>query len=139
MSNVFLNEGELPFKMLSGNEMEVIVANIENLDRLSEDGWKKKKDKALHPGSVYRTRPQKDCFGWSSVAPMWKHLRRDKSGQVFLYDTKPVLNSTEKWWECCDDAGGVAVEISDLFSSYKNNGMPWNEMILDRPESEEDL
>ena len=134
MSNVFLNEDKIPFLKLRSEDMKVLVDNIENLHILDNgtDSWVEKTvHNAISMNSIYRTRPQKDSFDWPPIAPEWKHLRRDESGQVFLYVAKPVLGSTQ--WNSID---GFAVNITGLSSSYKNNGMPWNEMILDRPESE---
>lgn len=71
----------------------------------------------------------KDSIDWSHVHEDLKYLRVKEDGEAYLFDKEPQLLSEEGPWIY----SGIAVNIDNIFSSYKRGNIPWNKMILDRP------
>lgn len=89
--------------------------------------WATKPDGSFDGSKTYRARALvPDTIDWSHVAPEWKFMARDESGQVFLYDEKPEPDP-EGWhthgtWE-----------TATVFASYKRGTVAWQDSLVKRP------
>ena len=81
-------------------------------------------------GTTYRVKPQpltKPSIDWSAVAPEYKWLARDKSGNGHLYRYKPEIR--EKFWTYC--IGGCL--SAKFFASYHHGTCDWKDSLVERP------
>lgn len=81
---------------------------------------------------TYRVKLQpltKPSIDWSHVAPEYKWLARDGSGEGFLFTCKPrVVNSWR--WSGCDGK----LSRASAFASYTSGTCDWRDSLVGRPE-----
>ena len=78
---------------------------------------------------AYRIAATPDTIDWSHLAPEWRFVARDKNGLAWAYINKPDLKSAA--W-CAKGEYGSRVTTP----SFRNNGMPWDQSLIERPENE---
>ena len=84
---------------------------------------------AWNPDTTYRIAPRKPSIDWSHVAPEYKWLARDESGEVYLYTIEPEL-ARDVWI-----ARTMDLELrADTFSSLDPGTCDWWESLVRRPE-----
>jgi len=86
---------------------------------LSEPGW------SWHLAN-YRIATIPDSINWDHVAPEWKWMARDASGDAYLFTEEPRLK-TDAW-----GSSGYAVAL--CLSSYTRGTVDWQDSLVRRPE-----
>lgn len=76
----------------------------------------------------YRISTTPDSIDWSHVAPEWKFMARDESGNVFLYGSYP--RRCGNYW---GDHTSIFIQAK-YFSSYRRGTCDWKESLVRRPE-----
>ncbi|QFT69641.1 hypothetical protein FIU93_22850 [Labrenzia sp. THAF35] len=76
----------------------------------------------------YRVKPVvPDSIDWSHVAPQYKWMARDKSGDSHVFRSKPF--GQEHYW----GTGDYAIR-ADSFTSYTRGTTDWEDSLVERPE-----
>lgn len=70
-----------------------------------------------------------DSIDWSHVNKKFNFMARDSKGKAFLYENMPTLGKT-MWYELQRPVP------AELFSSYKQGDVPWDESLVERPKTE---
>jgi len=134
---MFLNEEKKPFHALSGDDMKVVVDAIHK--RIPVQIWELNRwfgvgvgNHDIHMSIIYRVPGRPDEIDWSAVHPDYNYMARDENGEVWLHLEKPSKHS-----DCWVSGGGLwiiqNISVDCVFSSYKNNGLPWDQSLVMRP------
>jgi len=102
-------------------------------------GWTESSSKKLFLGRAYRVKPTPDYFKWKDWPEKYNHFRRNQDGGLFLFTEEPKPSGRE-----CFSVGrwvpgaklGEMLFVPREYLGHEDNGMAWDEMILDRPEGE---
>lgn len=81
---------------------------------------------------IYRPCPKEpinDSIDWSHLHKDFKFIRVDVDERTYGYTHEP--HKSQCTWDC---RYKKPIRIDGIFSSYKRGNIPWDEMILDRPE-----
>lgn len=77
----------------------------------------------------YRVKPvEPDQIDWDQIHPMWKYMARDENGRVYLFEDKPKFYATN--WSV---EFGEYARIEQLFTSYKQGDVAWQDSLVTRP------
>lgn len=80
--------------------------------------------------SEYRIRPaDPDTIDWSHVAPRFKFMARDYSGNTYLYECKPKMTLIEFY---CNETDRLV--LADDYASFRRGSVDWSESLVCRPE-----
>ena len=91
--------------------------------------WYELPEPRFHDGNAYRIAPTPDTIDWSHLAPEWRFVTRDKSEIAWAYKSRPDLKNNH-WCARCEYGARV------ITPSYRKNGMPWDQSLIERPENE---
>lgn len=97
----------------------------------SKDKWHVTPTPAWFSDCTYRLRPEplRDIsLPWAALDARWKWAARDESGNVWIYDERPVTG-TALWKSGC-----LCLEVTGLFSDFDPGNKPWSESLIRRPE-----
>lgn len=73
---------------------------------------------------AYRIAPTPDTIDWSHVGPEWRFAKRDCFNIPWLSQINP------------DKFTGSFTRARVTTPSFRNNGMPWDQSLIERPENE---
>lgn len=81
----------------------------------------------------YRVAPPKpDEVDWSAIREEYRWIARQENGDAMAYPFKPfVLESG--WYSEYQKGQPLITTVSGFLSSYRNNGLPWRESLIERP------
>lgn len=83
--------------------------------------------------TVYRVKPiAPDWVDWDGIADRFQYMARDQSGTIFLYEDEPRIEQGSPVW-----TGFGACRIDLFYKGYKDNGGPWRNSLVVRPEATE--
>lgn len=85
-------------------------------------------DPAFNDLCAYRIALTPDTIDWSHLAPEWRFVARDDDNSPLLYQARPERNAVS--WAAYEPCARVTTP------SYRNNGMPWEQSLIERPENE---
>lgn len=81
----------------------------------------------------YRVKPTKpDWVDWDAIATRFKYMARDEDDHIFLYEEEPRIVEDSPVW-----TGFGACRIDLFYKGYKDNGGPWRNSLVVRPEATE--
>lgn len=93
------------------------------------EAWLEVNNPSWVDAHTYRARPAPavpDSIDWTHVAPEWKFMARDESGDVWLCDEIPSI--------CVNAWGGAPNGIrANAFASYKRGTISWQDSLMERP------
>lgn len=88
------------------------------------------KNPSWYADIMYRVKPEplKDIeLPWEVILPKFKWAARDKGGQVYVFEDRPVASSTRWTRTSACDYIGVEVLV------YEPGNKPWEESLIQRP------
>lgn len=74
--------------------------------------------------------PTPDKIDWRAIAPEYGWVARQQDNHAFLFKSKPELYG---WGWGIDSNDPTCVIPAIGFASYRNNGLPWRESLIERP------
>ena len=128
-----------PFGELSDAEKGALLLahhegkRIEFFDLYSYRGWRESQEPEWAPIVAYRIAPEPlipDSINWDHVAPEWKFMARDESGNAWLYDCTPDRTPSRAHWNA---GSGISVRASAVFASYRRGTVEWRDSLVRRP------
>ena len=77
----------------------------------------------------YRIATIPDSINWDHVAPEWKWMARDASGEVYFFKNEPRALPLSMVWSAIEDPSEARG-----FSSYARGTVDWKDSLVRRPE-----
>lgn len=120
-----------PFGLLDPETQEALKAHGGPYEYYSLQGWFPASFAiSLSPHLVFRVKPQpltKPSIDWSHVAPEYKWLARDESGDAYVYSGQPCAH--DGIWKYVGK-----YRMADPFASYTPGTCDWKDSLVERPE-----